>query len=353
MKHVKVSVLASLVIGVCISSYTQAATQVHGAGSSFIAPLFTKWISEFSKTNADTQINYQSVGSGAGIRQFTQKTVDFGATDAFMNDDQLKEAGKVVHFPVAMGAVVVTYNLAGLPKALQLDGPTLAEIFLGNVKVWNDPRITKLNTGVALPATPILIAHRSDGSGTTAIFTEYLSKLSPAWKQKVGTGTAVNWPVGLGGKGNEGVAGLVKQTPGSIGYVELIYAKSNGLAFASIKNSAGVVVEPTLASVTAAASGALKTLPADFRGSITNASGKTAYPISGMTWVLVWDQSATTEKEVAITKFLKWSLSSGQVFAEQLHYAPLPPSLIKKVQERLQKLEAPAKAETGKTTGKS
>jgi phosphate transport system substrate-binding protein len=316
-----------------------AATQVHGAGSSFIAPLFTKWISEFSKANPDMQINYQSVGSGAGIRQFSQKTVDFGATDAFMTDDQLKASAKVLHVPVAMGAVVVTYNLPGLPKAIQIDGPTLADIFLGNIKVWNDPRIVKLNPGLALPSQPILVVHRSDGSGTTAIFTEYLSKVSPAWKDKVGSATAVKWPSGLGGKGNEGVAGLVKQTPGSVGYVELIYAKSNSLPFASVKNSTGAVVEPTLESVTAAASGALKSMPEDFRGTITNVQGKAAYPISGLTWVLVWDQPGTEPKASGLNRFLQWALKDGQAFAAQLHYAPLPPSLAKKAIGKLQALE--------------
>ena len=331
--------LLALVLAFSLSQPLSAATQVHGAGSSFIAPLFTKWISEFSKTNPEVQINYQSVGSGAGVRQFSQKTVDFGATDAPMTDEQLKEAGKVVHLPVAMGAVVVTYNVPGLTKPLQLDGATLGEIFLGNVKVWNDPRVAKLNKGANLPAQPILIAHRSDGSGTTSIFTEYLSKVSPAWKAKVGTATSVKWPSGLGGKGNEGVAGLVKQTPGSIGYVEMIYAKSNGLAFASILNGAGVVVEPTLASVTAAASGALKTMPADFRASLTNAPGKGAYPISGMTWVLIWDRPSDEPKSASLSKFLQWTLKEGQPMAEALHYSPLPPSLAKKVLNRLQELE--------------
>lgn len=335
------NLILSLVVGLVTSFSANAATQVHGAGSSFIAPLLTKWISEFSKTDPEVQINYQSVGSGAGVRQFSQKTVDFGASDAFMTDEQLKEVGsKVAHVPVAMGAVVVTYNLAGLTQPLQLDGPTLAEIFLGNVKVWNDARIAKLNPGVTLPTQPILVAHRSDGSGTTAIFTEYLSKVSPSWKDKVGGATSVKWPTGLGGKGNEGVAGLVKQTPGSVGYVELIYAKSNDLAFASIKNSAGQVVAPSLESVTAAASGSLKLLPADFRGSLTNAPGKAAYPISGMTWVLVWDQPVSEVKGKSLLKFLNWSLKEGQSLAAGLHYAPLPASLTKKVQAKLASLEA-------------
>lgn len=306
-----------------------AEAQIHGAGSSFVAPLMAAWASDYAKANPGSQINYQSTGSGAGIRQFVQKTVDFAATDAFMTDEQLKEAPGALHLPVAMGAVVVTYHLPEITQKLVLDGTTTAEIFSGAITKWNDAKIAKLNPEAKLPATAILIAHRSDGSGTTAVFTEYLSKVSPQWKTKIGTGTNIKWPVGFGGKGNEGVSGLVKQTPGAIGYVELIYAAKNGLKYAHIQNGAKAI-EPNLKSVTLAAEGALKTFPADFRGSITGVTSAGAYPISGMTWVVFNPQTLESQKAKTLKAFLGWALKDGQAKAPELHYAPLPQSLVKK-----------------------
>jgi phosphate transport system substrate-binding protein len=304
---------------------------INGAGATFPFPLYSKWFSEYRKVDPAVEINYQSVGSGAGIRQFLDRTVDFGASDAPMTDDQLKKAGEtVVHVPLALGAVVVTYNLPGV-TSLEFDGATLADIFLGKVIYWDDARLKTLNPKAILPHTAIVVAHRSDGSGTTSIFADYLAKVSPEWKDKVGVGTALKWPVGLGGKGNEGVTGLVKQTPGAIGYVELIYARQNKLPVAAMKNAAGKAVEPSVKSVTAAAAGALKDIPADFRASITNASGAGAYPISGMTYVLVYGKMPK-EKGAPIVAFLNWALTLGQKIAEPLDYAPLPASLIKKVQ---------------------
>ncbi|MBY0369901.1 phosphate ABC transporter substrate-binding protein PstS [bacterium] len=316
-----------------------AAALINGAGASFPYPLYAKWFSEYQKVNPEVQINYQSIGSGGGIRQFSQKTVDFGASDAPMTDEQIKEAKEpVVHIPTVLGAVVVTYNVPEVTKPLQLSGDLVADIFLGTITKWDDARIKAQNPGVTLPAKAILVAHRSDGSGTTNIFTDYLSKVSPAWKEKVGVGTAVKWPTGLGGKGNEGVAGLVKQTPGAVGYVELIYAKSNDLKFASIKNKAGAFVEPDMKSVTAAA-GATK-IPADFRVSLTDASGKGAYPISGFTYLLVWKKHPDADKGGKLVEFLNWAVTDGQKYAGDLHYAPLPSSLVPKVQGAIKTLDA-------------
>lgn len=317
-----------------------SAALINGAGASFPYPLYAKWFAEYQKSHAKVQINYQSIGSGGGIRQFSQKTVDFGASDAPMTDEQLKDAGApVLHIPTVLGAVVITYNLPEVTAPLKLSGDVVAEIFLGSINKWDDAKIKALNAGVALPSKSILVAHRSDGSGTTAIFTDYLSKVSGDWKSKVGAGTAVKWPTGLGGKGNEGVAGLVKQTPGSIGYVELIYAKSNGLNFAHLKNRAGSFVEPGLASVTAAA--AAGTMPADFRTSITDANAKGAYPISGFTYLLVWKTQPDKEKGAELVDFLKWAVTGGQKFAGDLHYAPLPSKLVAKVQSAISTISVP------------
>jgi len=314
-------------------------TLINGAGATFPYPLYSKWFSEYQKVDSSVQINYQSIGSGGGISQFSEKTVDFGATDAPMTDEQLKKAGEpVLHIPTVMGAVVLTYNLPEVTQELVLSGDVVAEMFLGTITKWNDAKITKLNPGVNLPDTAIMIAHRSDGSGTTGIFTDYLSKVSPDWKSKVGQGTAVNWPVGLGGKGNEGVTGLVKQTPGSIGYVELIYAENNKLAYASLKNKANQTVKPSMKSVAAAAAGALKTMPKDFRVSITDSSGKTAYPISGFTYLLV-TKSMARDKGAKIQKFLKWAVTDGQKMAEPLFYAPLPKELVAKVENTISTIQ--------------
>jgi phosphate transport system substrate-binding protein len=286
------------------------------------------------------RINYQSIGSGGGIRQFTEGTVDFGATDGPMKDDQIAAVkGNVQHIPTVLGAVVVTYNLPAVGKtALRFDGPTLAAIFLGRITKWNDPRIAALNPGAKLPAADIIVVHRSDGSGTSFIFTDYLSKVSPEWKTKVGSATSVEWPTGLGGKGNEGVTQQVKQSEGSIGYVELIYAISNGLPYASIKNAAGQYVEASLKSVTAAASAAAAELDpnTDFRVSITNTKGAEAYPISSFTWLLVQKTPTDSAKGEAIRKFLVWMLEpEAQRMAADLHYAPLPMPVIELLQKRV------------------
>ncbi len=314
------------------SSLGMAASLINGAGASFPYPIYAKWFSEFQKIQPDTQINYQSIGSGGGIRQFTQKTVDFGASDAPMTDEQLAAAKEAVfHIPTVLGAVVVTYNVPGVSQRLVLSGEVVGEIFQGTITKWNDAKIQALNSKVSLPDTAILVVHRSDGSGTTQIFTDYLVKASKSWK--AGVGTAVKWPVGLGGKGNEGVAGLVKQTPGTIGYVELVYAKNNGLEYASLKNRAGNTVVPDLKSVTAAA--ASVKLPEDFRVSITDSSGKDAYPVSGFTYLLVWKKSLDAAKGKKLVDFLKWAVKDGQKYASDLHYAPLPASLVPKIQAKI------------------
>ncbi len=316
-----------------ISAYS--AILINGAGATFPYPLYSKWFSVYQKVDPSAQINYQSIGSGGGIRQFLEKTVDFGATDSPMTDEQLSKSSQpVIHIPTVLGAVVLTYNLPSLKQPLKLSGEVIVEIFLGKITKWDDPKIAALNTGVALPKDAILVVHRSDGSGTTGIFTDYLSKVSAEWKDKVGSGTAVNWPTGLGGKGNEGVAGFVKQSPASIGYVELIYAKNNVLTYAMVKNQSGKFIEPSTHSVTASAAGALKTMPADFRISITNANGKDAYPISGFTYLLVY-KNLTKPKGNHLVKFLRWAVQDGQKLAEPLEYAPLPKSLATKVLEKI------------------
>lgn len=321
------------------SAYGVSATLINGAGATFPYPLYSKWFSEYHKANPDTEINYQSIGSGGGIRQFTDKTIDFGASDAPMNDEQLAKVGQpVLHIPTCLGAVAVTFNVPGVTKGLKLTGDIVADMFLGKITKWNDPRITKLNPDAKLTGD-VMIVHRSDGSGTSAVFTDYLTKVSPEFKEKVGHGTAVKWPVGLGGKGNEGVAGLVKQTPGSVGYVEFVYAIQNDLAYASLKNKAGGFVEPSTDSVTAAAAGSLKTIPADFRVSITDSEGKKAYPISSFTYLLVHKTQPNPEKGPKLVKFLKWAMKDGQGMTTALHYSPLPKDLIKKVEATIATIE--------------
>lgn len=310
-----------------------------GAGATFPYPIYSKWFSEYEKKDPEVRINYTSIGSGGGIRQLLDGTVDFGASDAPMTEEQMKKArSPILHIPTVLGAVAVTYNLPEVKKPLRMSSEVLANIFLGTITKWNDPAIAKLNEGVALPKTAIFVAHRSDGSGTTAIFSDYLSKVSTEWKSRVGSGTALKWPTGLGGKGNEGVTGLVKQTPGAIGYVELIYAKSNGLPVAELRNAAGNFVEPSAESVTAAASGALKDMPADFRVSITNPKGKDAYPISAFTYLLV-PQQFKSAKGREMVEFLNWAVTEGQEFAAPLHYAALPKSLVSKVKKQIGKVE--------------
>jgi len=308
---------------------------INGAGATFPFPIYSKWFSEYQKVDPSTQLNYQSIGSGGGIRQFSEKTVDFGATDVPMTDEQLQKAGApVFHIPTVMGAVVMTYNLAAVKEPLKLTPEVIADIFLGKITKWDDAALKNLNPGIDLGSAPIAVVHRSDGSGTTGIFTDYLAKVSPEWKEKVGQGASVNWPAGLGGKGNEGVTGLVKQTPGAIGYTELIYAETNKLPVASIKNSSGKFIVPSTQSVTQAAAGVLKAMPEDFRVSITNAAGKNSYPISGFTYLLVF-QKMPGEKGEKLVKFLKWALADGQKMAEPLSYAPLPPGLVKKVRSKV------------------
>jgi len=284
------------------------------------------------------RFNYQSIGSGGGIKQISSRTVDFGASDGPMTDEQLKQApSELLHIPTVLGAVVATYNLPGNPK-LSFTPDVLADIFLGKITKWNDARIAAANSGVQLPDQPILVVHRSDGSGTTYIRVDYLSKVSPEWQQKVGKGTSVNWPVGLGGKGNEGVAGQVKNTPGALGYVELAYAVKNKMPVAAVKNAAGKFVEPTIASTTAAAAGAAKSMPADFRVSLTNAPGEEAYSIASFTWLLVYKDQPNELKGRALAKFLWWMSHEGQKYADDLLYAPLPQPVVKQVEAKIRQI---------------
>ncbi len=330
--------LFSLILLSLCTQISFAATLINGAGATFPFPLYSKWFSEYQKINSEVQINYQSIGSGGGIRQFSDKTVDFGASDAPMTDEQMQKAGApVVHIPTVLGAVVAVYNISGVQSGLKLTPEALSAIFLGEIKKWEDPRLTKLNPELKLTGD-IIVVHRSDGSGTSAVFTDYLSKVSPAWKEKVGQGTAVNWPVGLGGKGNEGVAGLVKQTPGSIGYVEFVYAEFNNLSYANLKNKTGKFVTPSLASVTSAATASIKAMPEDFRISITNAEGPGAYPLSSFTYLLVWRDTPDAEKGGQLVKFLNWAIKDGQKLASELKYSPLPKSLVAKIEAKIKTL---------------
>jgi phosphate transport system substrate-binding protein len=315
----------------------QAQMTINGAGATFPYPIYSKWFDEYAKVDPSVRFNYQSIGSGGGQKQILAQTVDFGASDGPMSDDNLAKApGKLLHIPTVAGADVVAYNLPGNP-ALKLDSDTIAGIFLGQIKKWNDPKIAALNSGVSLPDQEIVVVHRSDGSGTTYIWTDYLSKISPEWKQKVGTNTSVNWPVGLGGKGNEGVSGQVKQTPGALGYVELIYAIQNKMPYADIKNSAGEFIKPTLESITAAMSTAQ--IPDDFRFSITNAPGKDAYPVAGATWLLVYEQQKNPAKGRKLVEFLNWAMTKGEEMAKDLRYAPLPAELRERVLKRVSEIK--------------
>ena len=310
------------------------AQNINAAGATFPYPIYSKWFDEYHKLHPNVQINYQSIGSGGGIRQLLDKTVDFGASDGPMTDEQLQQAGfKILHFPTVLGAAVPSYNIPGVTGELKFTPEALAGIFLGKVTKWNDPAIAGPNPGVKLPADDIVVIHRSDGSGTTYIWTDYLAKVSSDWQSKVGKNTSVNWPVGLGGKGNEGVAGLLKQTPDSIGYVELIYAIQNSLPYGTVKNSSGEFIKASLAGVSAAAAGAAKSMPDDFRVSITNPPGKDAYPISSFTWLLIPAQIQDPAKKAAIKDFLTWMLTSGQQFCEPLAYAKLPKEVVAKEQK--------------------
>lgn len=318
------------------ASIAASGETINAAGATFPAPIYQKWFEEYHKAHSDIQINYQSIGSGGGIRQLTEGTVDFGASDMPMTDEQLSKVTKykVLHFPTVLGGLVPTYNVPGA-QSMKFSGPTLAGIYLGNIKKWNDAALKADNPGVNLPNEDITVVHRSDGSGTSFVWTDYLSKVSPEWKSKVGANTSVNWPVGLGGKGNEGVAGLVKQTPNSIGYVELIFAAQNKMEYGSVKNAAGNFVKADANTVTEAAAGAAKEMPADFRVSITNAPGKNAYPISSFTWMLIPDKIADATKKKSITDFLTWMMTTGQGDAAGMDYAPLPKPIIEKEQKQI------------------
>lgn len=311
---------------------TAQAQLINGAGSTFDNPAFMLWKDAYSQVDKDIQINYQSVGSGAGIKQLLSQTVNFGASDAPMTDEAMAKApGKILHIPVVAGAVVITYNLPGEPK-LKFDDATVSGIYLGKITSWNDPKIAALNPDVQLPNMPIIVVHRSDGSGTTFIFTDYLSSVSPEWRTKVGKNTSVSWPTGIGGKGNEGVSGQVKQLPGAIGYVELAYAKQNNFPVAELKNAAGKFVAPSPESVSKAMSTA--TIPDDLRFSMVNAPGEDSYPIAGASWVLLYEKQPNATKGKALVEFLKWCVTEGQKITPRLDYAPLPDS----VQHREQKL---------------
>ena len=316
---------SALAVGVAAQT-----TQINGAGATFPYPIYSKWFSEYNKLHSNIQINYQSVGSGAGIQQLTKQTVFFGATDGPMNSDQLQAApGAVLHFPTVLGGVVPVYNIPEVRTELKFSGALLADIFLGKITKWNDPAIAKLNPGVTLPGTDITVAHRADGSGTTYIWVDFLSKLSPEWKSKVGVATSVKWPTGVGGRGNEGVSSLVSQTPGAIGYVELIYALQNKISYGVVQNMAGEFVKASVQSVTAAAAAAVKAMPPDFRVSITNAPGQGVYPISSFTWILLYENPKDKAQAKIMVDFMKWALTDGQKFAPDLGYAPLPDDVVK------------------------
>ncbi|PYL87679.1 MAG: phosphate ABC transporter substrate-binding protein PstS [Verrucomicrobia bacterium] len=318
-------------LGLICASAVSAQMTINGAGATFPYPIYSKWFDEYAKVDPSVRFNYQSIGSGGGQKQILAQTVDFGASDGPMSDDNLAKApGKLLHIPTVAGADVVAYNLPGNP-VLKLDPDAIAGVFLGQIKKWNDPKIAALNPGIKLPDQDIVVVHRSDGSGTTYIWTDYLSKISSEWKQKVGTNTSVNWPTGLGGKGNEGVAGQIKQTPGALGYVELIYAVQNKMPYADVKNASGEFVKASLESITAAM--ATAQIPDDFRFSMTNAPGKDAYPIAGATWLLVYEQQKDAMKGKKLVEFLKWAMKDGEKMARDLQYAPLP----EKVQERVLK----------------
>ncbi len=328
-------ILLCALLATILGAVAVAQTNLNGAGATFPYPIYSKWFSEFHNAHADVQINYQSIGSGGGIRQLQSGTVDFGASDMPLNEDQLKEMGKpIIQLPTVLGSVVPAYNLPGVSGEIKFTPEALAGIYLGTITKWNDKALTSANPGVNLPKQDIVVVHRSDGSGTTFVWTDYLSKISSEWKSKVGSNTAVKWPVGLGGKGNEGVAGVVRQQPGAIGYVELIYALQNKIPFGPVKNAAGAFVKASLASTTAAAA-SVKTMPADFRVSITNPPGKDAYPISSFTYLLVPVQWQDQTKKNAFTSFLTWMLDKGESMVTQLDYAPLPKQVADKERAKI------------------
>lgn len=328
------AVLITGLVGSPAAVHAQTVT-LNGAGATFPFPLYSKWSQVYAAT-LGVQINYQSIGSGGGIRQFIEKTVDFGASDGPMTSEQIQQAGgRVLHIPMVAGAVVPVYNVPGVGIGLNFTPDILADIFLGKITKWNDRRIVQVNPTAGLPATDIVVVHRSDGSGTTAIWVNYLGKVSKEWKDKVGAGTSVNWPTGLGGRGNEGVAGLVRQTPNSLGYVELAYALTNKMAFGNVRNKAGQFVRPSLSSTTKAMEGALNAIPADYRVFFTDPAGKDAYPIAGFTWILMYGEQADPVKGKALVEFLWWAVHDGQKYASILLYAPLPKSLVARIERTL------------------
>ena len=332
--------ILSLLGGGCLfaaQNGAQAQLLINGAGATFPYPIYSKWFDEYAKVDPSVRFNYQSIGSGGGQKQITAQTVDFGASDGPMSDENLAKApGKILHIPTVAGADVIAYNLPGNPK-LKLNSDVIVNLFLGNITKWNDPKIAALNPGVDLPDLPVIVVHRSDGSGTTFIFTDYLSSISPVWEDTVGKGTSVKWPVGIGGKGNEGVAGQVKQLSGAVGYVELIYAKQNKMPYANVKNAAGNFITPSLDSVTAAL--AMAKIPDDFRFSMVNAPGDKAYPISGATWLLIYERQKDAAKGKKLVEFLNWALTKGEGMASSLDYASLPESVQQRVLERIKTIK--------------
>ena len=341
MRFLKKSIAALALVAVAAGAAPASAEMlVNGAGATFPYPLYSKWFTEYAKVDPSVKFNYQSIGSGGGIKQIVAQTVDFGASDKFLSDEELKAApGKLIHIPTVMGAVVVTYNIPGVPAGLKLKSEDIADIFLGKITMWNDRRIADDNPGVNLPAKPIIVVHRSDGSGTTSIFTDYLTGVSGEWAQKVGKGASVKWPIGLGGKGNEGVAGQVKTTPNTIGYVELAYAVENKLPYAHVRNKSGIFVQPSIKSTSAAAAGAAKQMPADYRISLVNQPGKDAYPIVGFTWLLVYQDQKDKVKGKKLVEFLNWSMDKGQKMAAPMLYAPLPENVKKMVKSTIKSIK--------------
>ena len=345
LKFVGISMASAAGFAITAFAVTAQAQDLTGAGSTFAQPIYNKWADMYAQKTG-VKVNYQGIGSGGGIKQLQEQTVDFGGTDAPMTDEQMGAAkgGAILHFPTVLGGVSITYNLPGVTQPIKLTGPVIADIFLGKITKWNDPQISALNRGVALPDLDIAVAHRSEASGTTFIFTDYLTSVSPEWAKGPGKATTVNWPVGLGGKGSDGVTGLVKQTPGSIGYVELSYARHNNLPSAQIRNAAGEWVTPTLESVTAAAAAAVAKLPAntDYRISIVNPPGKTAYPISSFTWMIVYEHPKDAEKTKKLTDFMRWAFVDGEKVAGELDYAPLPSVMARRLVQRLGEIRTAA-----------
>jgi phosphate transport system substrate-binding protein len=334
---------AALAAGMIVGIRGSAEVLINAAGATFPYPMYSKWFNEYHKLHPDLQINYQAIGSGAGIKQVTEGTVDFGASDGPMTDKQIaefkeKRGANILHFPTVLGADVPTYNIPGLASELRFTPQALAGIFLGTITKWNDPAIASVNRGLKLPDSDIVVVHRSDGSGTTYVWVDFLAKVSPEWKSKVGVGTSVNWPVGLGGKGNEGVSGQVRQTPNSIGYVELVYAVQNKMPYGSVKNASGQFVKANLASITAAAASAASNMPEDFRVSITNSEGNAVYPISSFTWLLIPDVIKDPAKKRAIAAFLHWMLGPGQQMTGALEYARLPDPVIAQEEKAIAKI---------------